>query len=178
MKLYGLLVYNANHQLVYDNYNLGDVFFMFRSKIQEGIKNFASKLITIAEKDNYYQINENRGDVEMSVHFFKYHIAITSPDYPQHVVYQLFNTLISNKFDKATADNLFTAYQDPVKMSQILKTKKEIDETKVILLDSVEKLLERGEKIEHLVDRTEELVRLSEQFRIKAEDLNSCCVLF
>jgi hypothetical protein len=178
MKLYGLLIYNTNHQLVYDNYNLDDVFFMFRSKIQEGIKNFTSKLVTIAEKDNYYQVNENRGDVEMSVHFFKYHIAITSPDYPRHAIYQLFNVLMSNNFDKGTTDSLFTAYQDPVKISNILKTKKEIDETKVILLDSIEKLLERGEKIDNLVDKTEELVRLSEQFRIKAEDLNSCCVLF
>ena len=48
---------------------------------------------------------------------------------------------------------------------------------KNILLDSIDKLIIRGESIESLIDRTSDLQTSSLQFHNDAAKLNRCCII-
>lgn len=68
-------------------------------------------------------------------------------------------------------------YQDPKEADPMMKVQKEIDETKVIPHKTIESLLDRGEKLDHLVDKSEKLSAQSKGFYKVARKTNSCCFL-
>ena len=65
-------------------------------------------------------------------------------------------------------------YQHPHEADSILKVQKEIDETKVILHKTIESMLDRGEKLDQLVDKSEKLSAQSKTFYKVAQKTNSC----
>lgn len=48
-------------------------------------------------------------------------------------------------------------YQDPQQADSIMKIQKELDETKIVLHKTIESVLERGEKIDDLVQKSDGL---------------------
>eukprot|EP01127_Copromyxa_protea_P007175 TRINITY_DN17090_c0_g1_i1.p1 TRINITY_DN17090_c0_g1~~TRINITY_DN17090_c0_g1_i1.p1 ORF type:complete len:201 (-),score=48.85 TRINITY_DN17090_c0_g1_i1:49-651(-) len=72
---------------------------------------------------------------------------------------------------------LLQEYQDPSKADKILQIKKELEDTKEVVIKSIDQLLERGEKLDDLVERSQDLSFQSKAFANKAEDLNSCCTI-
>ena len=69
-------------------------------------------------------------------------------------------------------------YQNPEYYDKILKINKSLNETKVIMLQNIEKVLERGEKIDDLVKRSHDLSKTSKEFYKTSKKLNKCCFLF
>lgn len=55
-------------------------------------------------------------------------------------------------------------YQDPRQADSIMKIQQELDETKIVLHKTIESVLERGEKIDNLVARSEGLSSASKMF--------------
>jgi len=55
-------------------------------------------------------------------------------------------------------------YQDPKQADSILKIQQELDETKIVLHKTIESVLERGEKLDSLVERSRDLSVTSKQF--------------
>ncbi|KAF4465660.1 synaptobrevin like ykt6 [Fusarium albosuccineum] len=68
-------------------------------------------------------------------------------------------------------------YQDPQEADSILKIQKELDETKIVLHKTIESVLQRGEKIDDLVAKSDGLSSQSKMFYQQAKKQNSCCVL-
>lgn len=68
-------------------------------------------------------------------------------------------------------------YQDPTQADQIMKIQKNLDETKAVLHQSIEGVLQRGEKLEDLVEKSGELSSQSKLFYKQAKRANSCCVV-
>ncbi|KAJ3016343.1 hypothetical protein NUW54_g825 [Trametes sanguinea] len=68
-------------------------------------------------------------------------------------------------------------YQDPRQADAIMKVQQELDETKIILHKTIESVLQRGEKINDLVDRSTALSAQSKMFYKTAKKQNSCCVI-
>jgi synaptobrevin family protein YKT6 len=87
-------------------------------------------------------------------------------------------------------------YQDPKQADTIMKVQQELDETKIILvstLDSsigtranssispqhqtIEGVLARGEKLDNLVDKSAALSASSKAFYKTAKQQNSCCTI-
>ncbi len=66
------------------------------------------------------------------------------------------------------------SYEDPRKSDNILKIQNQLDETKDIMIQNIEQILQRGETIQELVDRTEDLETSSKVFFQNADKLNSC----
>ena len=57
-----------------------------------------------------------------------------------------------------------------------MKVQKELDETKVILHKTMASLLERGEKLDDLVAKSDQLSAQSKMFYKTAKKTNACCV--
>lgn len=55
-------------------------------------------------------------------------------------------------------------YQDPQQADSIMKIQKELDETKIVLHKTIESVLERGEKIDTLVAKSDGLSAQSKMF--------------
>lgn len=69
-------------------------------------------------------------------------------------------------------------YQDPNEADSLNRVQKELDETKVVLHQTLEGLLNRGEKLDDLVNRSDMLSQSSKAFYTTAKSTNSwCCTL-
>ncbi|KAI1074957.1 putative snare protein [Whalleya microplaca] len=68
-------------------------------------------------------------------------------------------------------------YQDPHQADSIMKIQKELDETKITLHKTIESVLQRGEKIDDLVAKSDGLSNQSKMFYQQAKKQNSCCVV-
>jgi synaptobrevin family protein YKT6 len=74
-------------------------------------------------------------------------------------------------------ERLLQTYQDPQQADKIEAVKKELDETKEILFKSIDQVLQRGEKLETLVQRSEDLSFQSKAFLERSESMNRCCII-
>jgi len=78
---------------------------------------------------------------------------------------------------EGTLASYLTKYQDPKQADTIMKVQKELDETKIVLHKTIESVLERGEKLDNLVERSNALSAQSKMFYKTAKKQNSCCVI-
>ena len=70
-----------------------------------------------------------------------------------------------------------TTYQDPSSADKITKIQKDLDDTTEILHKTIDNVLERGVKLDQLVERSDDLSRQSKMFYKQARKTNSCCVV-
>lgn len=68
-------------------------------------------------------------------------------------------------------------HQDPAAADRLTKIQRDLDDTKVVLHQTIESMLERGEKLENLVDKSSDLSMASQMFYKQARKTNSCCRL-
>lgn len=106
-------------------------------------------------------------------------IIISDHQYPALVAHQLLSKVV----DEFLASNprsswatgtpqllmpelkdYLTKYQDPQQADSILKIQKELDETKIVLHKTIESVLQRGEKIDDLVAKSDGLSSQSKMF--------------
>lgn len=72
-------------------------------------------------------------------------------------------------------NGLILDYQHPKEKDTILKINKGLDDTKETLHQSIDKMLERGEKIDVLIQKSQDLSFRSKKFLKKSKDMNSWC---
>ncbi|KAL8862322.1 MAG: hypothetical protein Q9178_001331 [Gyalolechia marmorata] len=119
-------------------------------------------------------------------------IIISDPDYPALVAHQLLSKVVDEflsryprtafvnsnpTLDFPQLKEYIVKYQDPQQADSIMKIQKELDETKIVLHKTIESVLERGEKIDSLVEKSDGLSAQSKMFYKQAKQQNSCCVL-
>lgn len=68
-------------------------------------------------------------------------------------------------------------YQNPREADALTKMQNDLDETKIILHSTLEAVLQRGEKLDDLVSKSEGLSIQSKAFYKTARKTNSCCSL-
>ncbi|PPJ57374.1 hypothetical protein CBER1_01421 [Cercospora berteroae] len=164
-----------------------------RSSVGEFLTVFAK---TVAERTSPGQ----RQDVEEQSYTFHSYarsegvcgIIISDHEYPKLVAHQLLSKILDeflSKFPKSAWENsngevpftqlkeYIVKYQDPQQADSIMKIQKELDETKIVLHKTIESVLERGEKIDSLVAKSDGLSAQSKMFYTQAKKQNSCCVV-
>jgi len=73
---------------------------------------------------------------------------------------------------------LLKKYQNPREADNIMKIQGDLDETQRIMQKNIEDILKRGEKLNDLVTRTQDLSNASLLFWKKAKKLNATCCTF
>jgi synaptobrevin family protein YKT6 len=107
-------------------------------------------------------------------------VIISDPEYPGLVAHQLLSKLVDEflnahpksqfkanpppHIDFPQLKEYITKYQDPAQADSILKIQRELDETKIELHKTIESLLERGEKLDNLVEKSQGLSAQSKYF--------------
>lgn len=116
----------------------------------------------------------------------------TDLEYPPRVSFVLltqlldeFTTAMGNSWMSATPNSLtyppledyLAKYQDPTAADKVSKIQKDLDETTNILHKTIDSVLERGVKLDNLVERSDDLSRQSKMFYKQAKKTNSCCTI-
>lgn len=122
-------------------------------------------------------------------------VLITDKEYPVRPAYTLLNKIldeysvahptntwksVSETNESLKMQNLdlyIKKYQDPSQADAIMKVQQELDETKIVLHKTIENVLQRGEKLDNLVDKSESLTASSKMFYKQAKKTNSCCAI-
>ncbi|EKD21447.1 uncharacterized protein L3040_006172 [Drepanopeziza brunnea f. sp. 'multigermtubi'] len=119
-------------------------------------------------------------------------IIISDHSYPALVAHQLLSKVVDEflaKHPRSTWANstptlpfpelkeYIVKYQDPAQADSIMKIQRELDETKIVLHKTIESVLERGEKIDDLVAKSDGLSAQSKMFYTQAKKQNSCCMI-
>ena len=72
-------------------------------------------------------------------------------------------------------DTFLKKYQNPAEADPMMKVQNELDETKIVLHNTIQAVLERGENLDNLVAKSEGLSMQSKTFYKTAKKTNSCC---
>ncbi|PKA49362.1 Putative vesicle-associated membrane protein 726 [Apostasia shenzhenica] len=72
---------------------------------------------------------------------------------------------LSREFGPKMKDHMQYCIDHPDEISKLAKVKAQVSEVKGVMMENIEKVLDRGEKIELLVDKTENLSSQAQDFR-------------
>lgn len=119
-------------------------------------------------------------------------VIITDQEYPKLVAHKLL-TQVMDEFltlhpltrwatgtptlDFPAIKDYIVKYQDPKQADSIMRIQAELDETKIVLHKTIESVLERGEKIDNLVQRSEGLSAQSKMFYKQVGSANSLSIV-
>lgn len=118
-------------------------------------------------------------------------VLIADHEYPQRVAHTLI-TKVLEEFALNTDPELWPTateasinfnllptylarYQNPKEADALTKIQNDLDETKIILRDTIQAVLERGENLDNMVLKSENLSMQSKAFYKTAKKTNSCC---
>jgi len=158
-------------------------FMTFTAKLIAKKEDLKERTMVTEESSNIYTFKREEGFVV---------VLIADTEYPHRVAHQLV-TKVADEFivkhpkrvwESSDAElpfpeleNYIEKYQDPEAADPIMKIQKELDETKIVLHKTIDSVLERGEKIDSLVAKSENLSFQSKAFYSQAKKQNSCCVV-
>merc|ERR1712031_132873 len=74
----------------------------------------------------------------------------------------------------SSVDELFNIFQKPEEADNICKIQNDLDEVQVLVQQSINDLLLRGETLNSLIDKSKDLSDQSKKFRNMAEKNNRC----
>lgn len=119
-------------------------------------------------------------------------VAVCDKEYPSRVAFSAVQQLLGsfgeevrgwraitedNKVDYPGTATTLKKWQKPEEVDKIMKIQTDLEETKEVLHQTIDAVLERGTKLEELVDKSDDLSAQSKMFYKQAKKTNSCCVI-
>lgn len=120
-------------------------------------------------------------------------VVVSDHEYPSRVAHTLINKVLDDFASKVPAhtwssivestcqyrglEEFLAKYQVPTEADPMTKIQADLDETKIILHNTIEAVLERGEKLDDLVAKSEDLSMQSKTFYKTARKTNQCCTI-
>jgi synaptobrevin family protein YKT6 len=119
----------------------------------------------------------------------------TDAEYPPRVAFVLLTQLLDEFLSSTGSDSwksmepstessnfsqledYLVKYQDPASADKVTKIQNDLEETTQILHKTIDSVLERGVKLDSLVEKSDDLSRQSKMFYKQAKKTNSCCVV-
>lgn len=119
--------------------------------------------------------------------------VVTDQEYPSRVAFVLLTQVLdefTTEYGNSWRDNdqaytmtfapleeYLVKYQDPAAADKVTKIQKDLDDTTQILHKTIDSVLERGAKLDNLVERSDDLSKQSKMFYKQAKKTNGCCVI-
>ncbi|KAH8980094.1 snare protein YKT6 [Lactarius deliciosus] len=165
----------------YQKGSVGEFMSFFTKTVAERTPQGARQSV---QENNYTAHVYNRGGAEQLAG-----VIITDHEYPVRPAFSLLTKLLDDftakvpqsSFSNPSAisfpdiNTYLQKYQDPRHADNIMRVQQELDETKIVLHKTIESVLQRGEKLDNLVERSTALSAQSKMFYKTAKKQNSCC---
>lgn len=196
MKLYALTVVrkDAKSRTLVAAYDLQSFGYFQRSSVKEFMQ-FTSQILVERTR-----VNERASvkEQEYVCHVFVRSdllggVIVSDSEYPQRVVFTLLNKVLedfSQRFSPSVwktaepntiswpeCEKYLEEYENPRQADAMTKVQAELDETKIVLHNTIETVLQRGERLDDLVEKSEGLTLQSKAFYKTARKTNSCCCI-
>jgi synaptobrevin family protein YKT6 len=194
VKLYALSIFRRAPEggttLLKGAYDLQSFGFFQRGSVQEFMTFTSQMLVERTQPGSRQSVKEQ----EYICHVFVRAdglaaVLVSDAEYPQRVSHTLLTKAIedcavSNDWKTANTETLrnykaldamLMRYQNPREADALTRIQAELDETKIIMHNTIEAVLERGEKLDDLVAKSEGLSSQSKMFYKTARKTNSCC---
>lgn len=119
--------------------------------------------------------------------------VITDPEYPQRVVFSLISEIIQRFLSSGIAwesvsrdtdlnfaplEQYLKQYQNPSEADKLMKIESELNQITEIMHKNIDQLLKRGETLESLMQKSQDLSTVSYDFYKRAKKNNQCCKLY
>ncbi|XP_049874827.1 synaptobrevin homolog YKT6 [Pectinophora gossypiella] len=195
VKVYALLVLHKgvnSGTILKAAYDLQSFSFFQRGSVQEFMTFVSKTMVERTQPASRQSVKE--GEYMLQVYVRADNLAgilISDHEYPNRVAH----TLITKILDEFTArvpatlwatgnestidfpvlPEYLARYQNPKEADALTKIQNDLDETKIILHDTIKAVLERGEKLDDLVAKSDSLSMHSKAFYKTARKTNSCC---
>ena len=183
--IYGCKIIHDEYQTIFDVYDLSDINYFYRLNAKEFIvftiknilNNIDFNIKTQIEAEKYYfHILKIKNGYAITI--------VTDYDYPAKLCKLLLDDLINN-FINSTDINILQSYistkliefQNINECNTIYKIQLDLENTKENLIKTIGLVIDRGEKLDELVKKSEDLSKISKEFYDKSKKLN-CCGLF
>lgn len=173
--------------------DLSHVGFFQRGSVREMLNFFMGMLVEKATPGTRLSVksddNVNIGHVYVRALDNLACVVIADNEYPTRVAFSYINKVLdefTTRHDPATWTQpldfpallpLMTKFQNPAEADSLTAVQKELDETKIVLHQTINNLLERGQKLDDMVERSNELSMQSKVFYKTAKKTNSCCAV-
>ena len=82
---------------------------------------------------------------------------------------------LNKEFGPKLKEHMQYCVDHPEEISKLAKVKAQVSEVKGVMMENIEKVLDRGEKIELLVDKTENLHQQAQDFRTSVQKSGGKC---
>lgn len=149
-------------------------------------------LQNIKESDNKLSINCDKHTFNFLIQNGYAYLVVADESYGRQIPYAFldrikdeFQAKYSEKGRTAAAHSLDKSFgprlkyhmeycvQHPEELSKVLSVQQKVNEVKNIMVENIEKVIERGEKIELLVDKTDDLRSQAEVFQKRGRQLRN-----
>lgn len=173
-------------------YDLQSFSFFQRSSVQEFMTFVSKTMVERTQQASRQSVKE--GEYMLHVYVRADNLAgvlISDHEYPNRVAHTLITKFLDDFSVKVPANSWATSdessvdfpilpqylakYQNPKEADALTKIQNDLDETKIILHDTIKAVLERGEKLDDLVAKSDSLSMHSKAFYKTAKKTNSCC---
>lgn len=176
MKIIGILFYN-DYTLKDSRFDLNFIGWFSRGTTQELLTFFCTEMVKrITEEKKLKTVKHEQTDYNLNIIKNKEVCVcmICDNEYPFRVSFSVLQSVLDEKY---TLDDVITKCQNPHEFDQIMRIQKNMEATKDILIDTIDKTLQRGEKLDDLIDRSETLSQTSKDFYKYSKKMNSCCTI-
>lgn len=197
MKVYSILIFHKSSDgkvnPMKSAFDLASFSFFQRSAVQE-FMSFTGKLLversavmsrSTVKENEYFCHTYVRQDGLSGV-------CITDAEYVARVAFTMLSKVLDDfttkvppvqwaqiKTEKdctyAGLPELLAKWQNPREADAMTRVQEEVEETKVVLHNTIQSVLERGEKLDDLVAASEGLSNQSKMFYTQARKMNKCC---
>lgn len=162
-----------------------------RSTVSEYLT-FASNLVAQSNVNklevtrSIIRMNELENDIKINLkcHYIRnsnsIYIVITDSEYPSPIIFNYLSKKISNIDSSLSADNLTVDLKELQNLNskyngKIEKIQGQLDDIKIIMEQNIKDIIARGETLESLIQKTQDLSDHSKLFVKRIEKHNSCC---
>jgi len=149
--------------------------FFNRSSVEELLCEFAVAAAESLQHNPGRKIFQHT-DMQICCHRIDSNVMVlfTDLEYPTRVTFDLLRRLHEDP-SQNHLETILRQCQDPCTVDTILRTQQQLDETLVIMHENVTKILQRGDQVDDLVEKSASLSAQSKLFYKTATQHNSCC---
>ncbi|KAK0417793.1 hypothetical protein QR680_013214 [Steinernema hermaphroditum] len=199
MKVYGIMVFHKETsadkkvKLMKSAFDLSSFSFFQRNSVKEFME-FTGKLLV--ERNNV----PSRSSMQENEYFCHTYIrqdglsgvCVTDGEYQKRVAFTMLTKVLDDFSQKVHSvqwaqiksekdctyvglPELLTKWQNPREADAMTRVQEEVEETKIVLHNTIQSVLDRGEKLDDLVKASEGLSDQSKMFYTQARKMNKCC---
>ena len=193
------LLYKGNNNSVFflsKETKMTDFNWFQRKYVREFMTFSCRECIKAMDKDKFITFNHELEKIKYNIYGFTlnhklYCAMITNDKYPAQLCKGIGIDLLKNfvksypKFETTKDINMpykriksdIIHYEKSSQFDKMEKIQKDIEEVKGIMIQNIDKILEKGEKLDELVEKSNDLSQQSKMFYKQANKMNSCCII-